>query len=66
MNFLQRLELILTNIRAWLRGENTCPKCGAKHYLMSFGIHEKICPDCYRKSVHPDLVEKVVQEAQLG
>jgi len=44
-------------LRDWLDGKNTCPDCGAVHYLMAFGIFNRPCPDCYDKSHSSSRIE---------
>ena len=78
MNALQRLELFLTG-RAYVGHrrrpgwKGTLPffafKCPIHGIVIDYphGYHERLdCPLCPIKSVHPDLVEKVVQEALDG
>ena len=38
---------IKQKLLAYARGENTCPRCGAIHYLMIFGIFNRLCPICF-------------------
>ena len=78
MNPLQRLELFLTG-KAFV-GYRKRPGWSKANPFYAFrcpihgivedyphGYHERLdCPLCQPKSVHPDLVEKVVQEALDG
>ena len=80
MNPLQRLELFLTGKAyvghrrkpGWARALpfyiHRCPVHGlVEDYVHGFKGGEYLnCPLCLKKSVHPDLVEKVVQEALDG
>ena len=81
MNPLQRLELFLTG-RAYVgHRRRTGWKGPLPFFAFKCPVHGIVedyphswdkrldCPRCKRervRSVHPDLVEKVVQEAQLG
>ena len=80
MNPLQRLELFLTG-RTYVGHQRRpgwvgslpfyafrCPKHGiVEDHLRGFEGDEYLnCPLCLKKSVHPDLVERVVQEALDG
>ena len=78
MNPLQRLELIL-NGRAYIGHRtqpgwnNTLPffafRCPEHGIVEDYphGYYSRLdCPLCQPKSVHPELVEKVVQEALDG
>jgi len=75
MNFLQRLELFLTG-RAYVGHRRLtgwkgslpffafkCPKHGIVEDY-PHGYNSRLdCPRCKRENIHPDLTEKVVQEA---
>jgi len=78
LNLLQRLELFLTG-RAYVGHRRLpgwkgplpffafkCPVHGiVEDYPHGWGTSLN-CPRCKRETVHPDLVEKVVQEALDG